>query len=565
MDHGPHSHVCADADGGVCHCDCRGRRHGVRHVPGGRVEHDPERDVRISRIHKPGGGYRVVDRETGLPPGGGTQAERDAAGRERVTDKPETREQRIARRAAEVTSRTQDDLDGTPRLSNDLKARVERARKSLPSDKKGWMQPIDGKAAHIAKLRRYLDDSKKALEEAKQRKRDALAEQAERHRNSNLTAQDRAEYARELAEQHDDWIARAQKNVDGNERYLQQGIDSPYDSFEYPKNAKGEIVAPPEWKAHLKTVMDVGRDVLDEHRKGLARDPEYKRLQAEAERLEAAETDARRALFDHVMPAGVDYQAWRKARNAKVDSHPELKRQAREARAAVAKHDQGRLMAMLRSHREFGGAEHKLELLDADRPVPGVTPGNLGSVEGKARSDAEAMMRETEQFYPKAWIELSAARATLRVGTSDRAFYQDSAHFLAQPTEKGTYSAYTGAHGVGDRAGSLDVSIHELGHRMEKSVPGLTQLEMTFVHQRSTASDGTLETPRQLDGYSEREIAYHDTWARAYAGKTYESFNPGTAAWEVFQVGTQDTFGRMNEFDKSDDLQQFVIGALLTL
>ena len=75
-DHGPHSHVCSSAEGGVCHCDCHGARHGVAHVPGGRVRHDPEKDVRITRIHKPGGGFRVTDRKTGLPPGGGTPDEK---------------------------------------------------------------------------------------------------------------------------------------------------------------------------------------------------------------------------------------------------------------------------------------------------------------------------------------------------------------------------------------------------------------------------------------------------------------------------------------------------------
>lgn len=567
-DHGPHSHVCSTAEGGVCHCDCHGARHGVAHVPGGRVRHDPEKDVRISRIHKPGGGFRVVDRKTGLPPGGGTPEEKQQHKLDRgeiKPDKPPTKEQRIADRAKEITTRTQDDLDGKPALSNDLKARVARAREALPADKAAWMAPLDGNAATLEKNRGYLKTSQDRLAKVRQEKIDKLVDQAKRHEGSGLSKRDRQMYRDEMTRELDERIKYAEEDVARNEKYVKDAETPRYDNFIYPKNAQGEVIAPPEWKAHLKAVMDVGRSTLAEHRAGLARDPEHKRLQAEAERLEAAEAEARRALFDSTQPAGTDYREWSKARRAKIDSHPQLKEQAAAARVAVAQHDQARLMSMLRSHREFGGAEHKLDLIATESPVFGRTPGELGSVQGKARSDAEAMMRETEQFYPKSWIEASAARSTLRVGSSDRAYYQDGDNFLAQPTERGAYASYAGGHGRGDRAGSLDVSIHELGHRMEKSVPGLTQLEMTFVHDRSTSHEGELEAPKQIAGYTEREVSYHDTWANAYAGKTYESFSPGTAAWEVFQVGTQDTFGRQNRFDKSDDLQAFTIGALLTL
>lgn len=71
-DHGPHSAECAAADGGVCHCDCHGAMHGITHA-GGKGKHGAH--VSITKRAR-GGGVEVVDTRTGVPPGGGTKAER---------------------------------------------------------------------------------------------------------------------------------------------------------------------------------------------------------------------------------------------------------------------------------------------------------------------------------------------------------------------------------------------------------------------------------------------------------------------------------------------------------
>ncbi|MDP9637382.1 hypothetical protein J2W18_002301 [Rhodococcus cercidiphylli] len=60
-------------------------------------------------------------------------------------------------------------------------------------------------------------------------------------------------------------------------------------------------------------------------------------------------------------------------------------------------------------------------------------------------------------------------------------------------------------------------------------------------------------------------------WHNKYVGTTYandQMADPARRAAEAFQVGIQDTFGRSHntgEFDKSTQLQEFVIGAMALL
>jgi hypothetical protein len=99
-------------------------------------------------------------------------------------------------------------------------------------------------------------------------------------------------------------------------------------------------------------------------------------------------------------------------------------------------------------------------------------------------------------------------------------------------------------------------------------------LEFALVRSRST-KDGVLEPLSRVypkDPEFAAEVGYEDEWKHRYAGKSYADdstmADPASRPAEVFQVGLQDTFGRSDisgEFDKSSQLQEFVIGVMALL
>jgi hypothetical protein len=210
--------------------------------------------------------------------------------------------------------------------------------------------------------------------------------------------------------------------------------------------------------------------------------------------------------------------------------------------------------------RPFGGVQQAARLKAvADGRV---SPGTQAAL---------TQLRSAEQFFPADWLRAASARGELTVGTVSRAFFQrgTDGDLLAAastdelPSYRGAFTDYP-----------EEVMVHELGHRMEQAVNGLTQLEYALVRSRSIDSNGVLEpVTRIYDGEpgSEHEVGYEDRWKSKYAGKTYATdaaADPARSSMEAFQVGLQDTLGRGHrggEFDESGQLQEFVIGVLALL
>lgn len=210
---------------------------------------------------------------------------------------------------------------------------------------------------------------------------------------------------------------------------------------------------------------------------------------------------------------------------------------------------------LLASVRPFGGAHHENVTLHG---------GGHAAFAGEtlpALPDARDRLSRAEGFFPDDWVRASASKP-LTLASSPRAYYSGTGGLLAMPSQP---YRYDGAF----RDSSDEVTVHELGHRMEDSVPGLTSLEHAYVTSRATGPDGTLEAPKSLrdlygGGYDAHEMTYQDQWANSYAGKTYGGNQQSN--WEVFQVGLQDTFGQSSQqYDRSDGLKYFTLGALATL
>lgn len=322
---------------------------------------------------------------------------------------------------------------------------------------------------------------------------------------------------------------------------------------------------------HLDEMMEVGRGVLGAARAEFDRDPDI-----QAARRRIAADQAARAHF------AASYNQVRERRGLSQRSREQefvrLKRETAEMRRAagidedydpsadrrtIRRRESAILREMVGAARPMGGINHDVVYLEQNENRPDARG---------ARPDADARLNAAEEFYPEDWLNRSSAYP-IRLTSSDRAYYleQSSGGLLAMPTTGRDRSAYDGA--FSDH--TAEVTVHELGHRMETMVPGLREMEFTMVRRRATTDSGAAEDTQPLrqitrsPGFGAEEVAYRDDWANPYAGRTYEAYRPlrpDQAPWELFQVGMQETFGRgSNRFDNRDDLQAFTLGALMTL
>lgn len=535
-DAGPHSEECANADGGVCHCQCKGTMHGIRHLSG-RLRRMA--DVQIIAI---GTGTRRrwrVRRDDGLPPGGGTLTERRQA----------------LRRAPSVTV-SRSTTPEAPTLPDGVRETIARVRAGLPKTSGEWDAPlrVDRRAvARAAELRAAIAELETAIAAERARRDQAAAAFKAEWRGQRLRKADRERWFAQSVGPYEQRIEALEEALRNNRNYLRTEEERAADRTSYHyrtgrDDASGLSVRlpPEEYERHLDAVLDVGRLVLDEARKVWHNDPEWQRLRRADE-----ESWATWSRLSETLPA----------------DHPDVTaahQRWKAAKLAPLRREQEILAALLGSARTFGGPGHRATLA-TDEEASRITDVDGVPTTG-ARVTALVTLADAEQFYPSEWLQ-AAARRPLRLVASERAFYSAGIDTMGVPAQ-GVGGWYAGAHGAGADGYARDVTVHELGHRMEATIPGLTHLEFTMVRRRSTAPDGvTLE--RQTPIYSgDREVGFRDTWANAYAGKTYERWKPDHPAdvpWELFQVGMQDLWSRRRDFDRSDDLQQFVIGALLTL
>lgn len=302
----------------------------------------------------------------------------------------------------------------------------------------------------------------------------------------------------------------------------------------YRTDPNGKLLPPPELDAHLDDTLEVGRALRADLHKVLDNDPELRRHRQIRDTIEAMPDDE--LTGDHIA-------------------------QLREATAAIPRREQTLVRELVAEFRDTGGHRQRLRALTA-RDGHGNRP---------ATDDTLAAFREAEELFPTDWLRLADDRGELIVGVRDRA------HFDASRTRHA--SDYIATNDERDRRASgyggafsnyaAETAAHELGHRMEQAVPGLTQLEYTLVRRRGTRN-GVLEDTVEMYKPGSGEFSYADKWANPYTGKTYERRNeddPATVSAEAFQVGMQDVFGRsaMRFGDPDGDLEAFVLGVLTLL
>lgn len=141
-DAGPHSHTCATAESGTCHCECHGRQHGIVHVP------KPKHGT-ITAKKLPGGGYEVSRSDTGLPPGGGTKAERQVARTAQVSVKTNDKPGGKAAAVAKAEHKLHTDELKNPYVGKDGTGKPEAEKIGKPAGKAGSPVLTDKQMAEL--------------------------------------------------------------------------------------------------------------------------------------------------------------------------------------------------------------------------------------------------------------------------------------------------------------------------------------------------------------------------------------------------------------------------------
>lgn len=109
------------------------------------------------------------------------------------------------------------------------------------------------------------------------------------------------------------------------------------------------------------------------------------------------------------------------------------------------------------------------------------------------------------------------------------------------------------------------VATHELGHRFQSVVPGISTLEHQFIARRTTLSDGEREAKVNVSGGKKAETGYADSFPLAYTGRVYE----GSAFTEVLSTGAESLFAGEEgglvgggRYHRDDDMRSFILGLM---
>jgi hypothetical protein len=197
---------------------------------------------------------------------------------------------------------------------------------------------------------------------------------------------------------------------------------------------------------------------------------------------------------------------------------------------------------------------------------------------------AVAILKKSLSFYPQSWIDASNSlhkkssnglrKSPLQVkwiGELERPTYQLEAKTLGVFNRRSVIAVNDGD----DFAGGISVGLHEFGHRIEHSVPGITNLESFFLRRRTGHyyEDGDTKNAEHLsaiqeespeDNDDELEFGYKDNFPTHYMGRFYgngyhEILSMGM---ETLFTGTNGGFAGIQKYKEDSDYKKFILGVL---
>ena len=155
-----------------------------------------------------------------------------------------------------------------------------------------------------------------------------------------------------------------------------------------------------------------------------------------------------------------------------------------------------------------------------------------------SRSPAKKTVMNAYDCYPTEWVKRSMEQGNL----------------TPKKVERGYYSKFEKTIAIsGEGNGRLSTAIHELGHRMEHTVPGLRDAEKDFYDRRTKG-----ETLKWMgEGYGKKEVTRKDKFLNSYMGKDY-----GGSAYELASMGFESAYTDPGTLAKDPDMEAWVYGML---
>lgn len=470
---------------------------------------------------------------------------------------------------------------------------------------------IDGLEGRLPRTKEEWEEiRKKSGKTHLQARRDQVAEfYEEKAKASSRRAKDYAksdpDYAQEYRNQAKKHRAYA-KEVRAGKRDEEESVLetvrlndlNPDEGMGYETDKDGKILPPQSYLDRVDEVQKVGRSAMADYQRALDTDVELKNLveerdaadrelearMAEVIRLQREDAERRRnarlTVEEPDSGADDDIDAWLE-KLAQVDMTSQDDEFDRALEAAQARGEEARLAA--RAAREAATERRGVllhQIVGSRRPMASrdditVTPGradprgNYGPERPGTEDDLEKI-RKAATAFPKEWVEkMEAERGGLYVTFSNRAYYRAKNPFSTNPGDHINLCDFGRNYQQGYFGNYMEqIAAHEIGHRMEKTLPAIARLEWAYLYRRAT-SKNKRENLKWVGSGEKHEKAFHDGFRNAYTGKAYG--DPDTRpwefdAWEVFTTGLEALYGDDTAYQDADgDLQSFILGILLTV
>lgn len=144
-------------------------------------------------------------------------------------------------------------------------------------------------------------------------------------------------------------------------------------------------------------------------------------------------------------------------------------------------------------------------------------------------------------YYPTDWVDESIKHSKISLKKTDRGYYSDHRLELAISGE--------------DANKQFRTAIHELGHRFEHVIDGITDVERIFYERRTRGE--ALQWLGQ--GYKKHEVSRFDDFLDKYMGKEYHD-----DFYELVSMGFEMGYTDPLTLLKDEDMAQLIYGILTT-
>lgn len=157
-----------------------------------------------------------------------------------------------------------------------------------------------------------------------------------------------------------------------------------------------------------------------------------------------------------------------------------------------------------------------------------------------SKSAVRKAVVDAYDLYPTEWVDASAAYSKLSLKKVPRGYY----------SHRNSTIAISGFN----HPSQFPTAIHEIGHRFERVVDDLLEIEKTFYDRRTKG-----EKLQWLGfGYGSKEVSRFDDFLQAYMGKDY-----GGTAYELVSMGFEYGFTNPLYLMQDMDMAELIFGLLL--